>query len=984
MNSRVTTLRGTRWLGRLRVVGTAALLGLAATGGTMLSSLGGAEGPAAAAPAPAGPDTCGYPTGAGLSATVFNESTLSRWISVYGSGSSAQVAVFSNDESGILLGVDGAQAFVPTAGVNYTHATNPALGNTAATDASGRLLYPVIYVTDQGTGATGNGSTAGDWQMGGTHPSTTIDDVFGSWSTAVSTPKYKATKPAHKNDWEIGTSSDPINLGANFPTATTFAALGNEGYGVEFRWNVSSLVDNNGQPLQSNHWYRFQVISHDGDQNKAGGDAGEHCWNNFRIPPPDLSITKTADATPVAVNSPIGFTVTVTNAATATESAKNVTLTDPLPAGTGGTWSISPAYGGPGTCGITAGNLSCSFGDLAPGAHATVHVTTTATVAGTYPNTATAHATNSQDVTAMASITVQAPGLNISKVADKPSTVSSGTSVGFTITTGNSGPAKATSVTMSDPLPMGAGLDWSISPAYAGPGTCIINGTAPAQQTLACSFGDMVAGASAAVHVTSATTKATSGTFSNTATANETTVPTTVQSSDSVTVHPPQLSVLKSATASPVSAGSPIGFSIVVSNASGGSVGTATSVTLVDPLPAGTGISWSVSPPYAGPGSCAVNGAAPNQTLNCSFGDMAPGASITVGVASATTMATSGTFANTAVASATNSDPAQGGANVVVQQPSLKVTKVADQASVLVGNQIGFTVTVGNGGPGNAVNVALNDPLPPGTGVNWSLDPASPDAALCSITGAVGAQTLTCPNLGNLAPGDTAVVHVTSPTTGASVGSYPNTATASADNNPPVTGSATITVRANPPPPINPLAQPAIATSATNAALGSAVSDTATLSNTTTAATGTITFSAYGPSDTTCSAAAVFTTTATVKGSGNYGPVSFTPTTAGTYHWIASYGGDGNNLSVSGKCGDTGEASVVSATAPAGSTTTTTTVPPTTTTTAAQPIVAATTVHTGKPWAGSKPYVVGAMVFGGSLVAFGLRQRRRARSAPIS
>jgi uncharacterized repeat protein (TIGR01451 family) len=45
----------------------------------------------------------------------------------------------------------------------------------------------------------------------------------------------------------------------------------------------------------------------------------------------------------------------------------------------------------------------------------------------------------------------------------------------------------------------------------------------------------------------------------------------------------------------------------------------------------------------------------------------------------------------------------------------------------------------------------------------------------------------------------------------------------------------------------------------------------------------------------------------TVNGNGSYGPVSFVPTAVGTYHWIASYGGDAKNNPIAGTCGDAGE-----------------------------------------------------------------------------
>ena len=48
-----------------------------------------------------------------------------------------------------------------------------------------------------------------------------------------------------------------------------------------------------------------------------------------------------------------------------------------------------------------------------------------------------------------------------------------------------------------------------------------------------------------------------------------------------------------------------------------------------------------------------------------------------------------------------------------------------------------------------------------------------------------------------------------------------------------------------------------------------------------------------------------------VNGNGNYNSGNFTPTTAGTYLWTASYSGDTNNKPVSTSCGDANESSVV-------------------------------------------------------------------------
>jgi hypothetical protein len=91
------------------------------------------------------------------------------------------------------------------------------------------------------------------------------------------------------------------------------------------------------------------------------------------------------------------------------------------------------------------------------------------------------------------------------------------------------------------------------------------------------------------------------------------------------------------------------------------------------------------------------------------------------------------------------------------------------------------------------------------------------------------------------------------------------------------------------------------------ASVGQNIVDTATLAGGN-APTGTITFNAYGPADTTCTGAAVYTATSTVNGNGAY-PASpaFVATAPGQYRFIASYSGDALNNPVSGLCNDPAE-----------------------------------------------------------------------------
>jgi hypothetical protein len=104
------------------------------------------------------------------------------------------------------------------------------------------------------------------------------------------------------------------------------------------------------------------------------------------------------------------------------------------------------------------------------------------------------------------------------------------------------------------------------------------------------------------------------------------------------------------------------------------------------------------------------------------------------------------------------------------------------------------------------------------------------------------------------------------------------------------------------------------------AAAGTAVagqqsSATATLSGGS-GPTGTVTFRLYGPGDTSCQTP-LATSTATVSGDGTYRSTAASVATAGTYRWVAGYGGDSANPATSIACADAALV-VVAATAPTG------------------------------------------------------------------
>jgi uncharacterized repeat protein (TIGR01451 family) len=221
------------------------------------------------------------------------------------------------------------------------------------------------------------------------------------------------------------------------------------------------------------------------------------------------------------------------------------------------------------------------------------------------------------------------------------------------------------------------------------------------------------------------------------------------------------IGITKLADASSVSQGDNIGFTITVTS---NGPADALDVALDDPLPTGGELDWSIDG-GTGAGLCSIVA----EDLQCSFGTMASGASFDVHVSSATTDETKGLITNTAYATATNAPPVQATATVFVNCTTLRMTMVADNATVTHGNTIGFTITIKAQHGGIAREVAMTSTLAAKRGLSWSIDTAN-SAAGCSISG----STMTCA-LGDLASGSSLSVHVTSPTRSA-VGKVKNTA----------------------------------------------------------------------------------------------------------------------------------------------------------------------------------------------------------------
>ncbi len=151
-----------------------------------------------------------------------------------------------------------------------------------------------------------------------------IDDAHGSGVIPSGTTISAFTDASHVTLSAAATGShtnDSVEIGtfASNPLVT-FASLGSsEGYGADVGWNVSGLTDSTGTALVPGHTYRFQVMTHDGDQNKTGGDVGEFC-TNLTIPRLTATMSTTLPAGLAANGITLGSSTTDTATVTGSGS----------------------------------------------------------------------------------------------------------------------------------------------------------------------------------------------------------------------------------------------------------------------------------------------------------------------------------------------------------------------------------------------------------------------------------------------------------------------------------------------------------------------------------------------------------------------------------------------------------------------------------------------------------------------------------------
>jgi uncharacterized repeat protein (TIGR01451 family) len=445
-------------------------------------------------------------------------------------------------------------------------------------------------------------------------------------------------------------------------------------------------------------------------------------------PSADLAVTQSGPAS-VLAGTNLTYTITVTN--TGPSDALNVSLADLTPAGLTFVSATAPCAGG----------FPCTLGTIAAGA--TVNLTVTDQVPASYTapdpivNVVTVTSPtadpNGADNSASTATPLAAPSADLSLTQTGPASVVPGTTIAYTITVANAGPTDAADVAIADPTPAGLTFVAASAPCAAG---------------FPCTLGALATGANVALSVTFAVPAAYAGPspIVNTATVSATTADpvaaNNVQSVSTTVTPVADLAITNSDGLTNVTPGSPVTYTVVVTNA-GPSAVSGAAVTDVVPSQL-SGVTWTCS--AAGGSSCAAGAGAGNVATTV---DLAPAGTATFSV-SGTVGSTSGAMTNTATvaAPAGTTDPVSGNNSATdvttIDAVDFQVVK-SHTGTFTVASTGAYTITVTNVGT-VASTGALDvvDSLPAGlayssaSGAGWT----------CAAAGPV----VTCSNPGPLAP----------------------------------------------------------------------------------------------------------------------------------------------------------------------------------------------------------------------------------------
>ena len=522
--------------------------------------------------------------------------------------------------------------------------------------------------------------------------------------------------------------SDPIPAGTSFVSATgggTLSAgtvtwnLGTMANGASLTRTLVVQVD----PSRTTNVSNTAIVSSSTtDPTPGNNSATQGTTVNTSA---DLSIVKTDSPDPVIAGQNVTYTLAVANAGPS--SALAVVASDPFPAGL----SFVSANATQGSCSFATGTVTCNLGSLAASGAATVTIVASTSAGGSLSNTATVSSATSDPAPANNSST-QGTTVNYSAdlaitKTDSPDPVTAGSNVTYTLSVTNLGPNGASGVVISDPIPAGTSFV-----SATGGGTM-------SGGVVAWNLGTIANGGSASVQLVLGVNPSRTADISNTASVssstadpnlanNSATQPTTVQVRSDV-------SVVKTADTSPVTAGTNLAYTIIVHDTG---PSDATGVSVSDVVPAGATFVSATSGGSLSAGS-----------VTWTLGAMTAGSTTTLHLTVAVSASRVADLSNTAGVTSSSTDPdlsnnASTATTPVVRSADLSITKTDGTGVLSPGSSVTYTLSLTNNGPSTApAGVVVSDPVPAGTTAT-GVDPA------CVLSAGV----VTCTTTVGLASGD--------------------------------------------------------------------------------------------------------------------------------------------------------------------------------------------------------------------------------------
>ncbi len=449
------------------------------------------------------------------------------------------------------------------------------------------------------------------------------------------------------------------------------------------------------------------------------------------VPSTDVVITKTDGATDEVPGTSVTYTIVASNIGPST--ATGVSVADTFPGILSGCSTTSVAAGGAtgNDAGPTAGNLN-DIGITLPPAAAVTYTATcliSAAATGSLANTATISAATTDPVPGNNSATdtdtlTPSADLAITKT-DGAATEVPGSAVTYTIVASNAaGPSVATGVSVADSFP---GILSGCSTTSVAAGGATGNDAGPVAGNLNDIGITLPTGSSVTYTATCNIDAAATGSLANTATvssgvADPTPGNNSATDTDTLTVAN-DVAVTKTDGSATEVPGTPVTYTMVVSNPTGPS--SATAVTFTDNFPAAL---TACSTTSVAAGGATGNDAGPILGNISDTGITVPtGGTVTYTAACTVAAAATGTLANTA--SVTIGGGGDGNAanntatdtDTLVPAADLAITKTNGVSSVSPGSVVNYTIQVSNSGPSTATGITVADTFPATlSGCTWT------------------------------------------------------------------------------------------------------------------------------------------------------------------------------------------------------------------------------------------------------------------------